>query len=43
MRNIPVTTKFGQYTVSVGSGILDSLSKRLAAFTGNRTFRSNLA
>ena len=27
MRKIPVTTKSGQYTVSVGSGILDSLAK----------------
>jgi 3-dehydroquinate synthase len=31
VRKIPVTTKFGQYTVSVGSGILDSLSKRMPA------------
>ena len=38
MRKIPVTTKFGQYTVSVGSGILDSLSKRLAASPGKRIF-----
>jgi 3-dehydroquinate synthase len=35
VRKIPVTTKFGQYTVSVGSGILDSLSKRTPALTGN--------
>ena len=35
MRKISVTTKFGQYTVSVGSGILDSLSKRMPALAGN--------
>ncbi len=34
MRKISVTTKFGQYTVSVGSGILDSLSKRMPALGG---------
>jgi 3-dehydroquinate synthase len=38
VRKIPVTTKFGQYTVSVGSGILDSLSKRLPAAAGKRIF-----
>ena len=31
VRKISVTTKFGPYTVSVGSGILDSLSKRIPA------------
>jgi 3-dehydroquinate synthase len=31
VRKIPVTTKFGEYTVSVGSGILDSLPKRTPA------------
>ena len=36
MRKIPVTTKFGQYTVSVGSGILDSLSKRMPALDGKQ-------
>ena len=35
MRKISVTTKFGQYTVSVGSGILDSLSTRIPALAGN--------
>jgi 3-dehydroquinate synthase len=35
VRKISVTTKFGQYTVSVGSGILDSLSKRIPALAGN--------
>ena len=35
MRKIPVTTKFGEYTVSVGSGILDSLPKRTPALTNN--------
>jgi 3-dehydroquinate synthase len=35
VRKISVTTKFGQYTVSVGSGILDSLSKRAPALAGN--------
>ena len=34
MRKISVTTKFGQYTVSVGSGVLDSLPQRLPASTG---------
>ena len=34
MRKISVTTKFGQYTVSVGSGILDSLAKRMPALAG---------
>jgi 3-dehydroquinate synthase len=34
VRKISVTTKSGQYTVSVGSGILDSLAKRLPALTG---------
>lgn len=31
MRKISVTTKSGQYTVSIGSGILDSLAKRMPA------------
>ncbi len=31
MRKISVTTKLGQYTVSVGSGILSSLSRRILA------------
>jgi 3-dehydroquinate synthase len=35
VRKIPVTTKFGQYTVSVGSGILDSLPKRTPALANN--------
>jgi 3-dehydroquinate synthase len=35
VRKISVTTKFGQYTVSVGSGILDSLSTRIPALAGN--------
>ena len=35
MRKIPVTTKFGEYTVSVGSGILDSLPKRSPALANN--------
>ena len=35
MRKIPVTTNSGHYTVSVGSGILDSLSKRTPALAGN--------
>jgi 3-dehydroquinate synthase len=35
VRKIPVTTKFGQYTVSVGSGVLDSLSTRIPALAGN--------
>ena len=34
MRKIPVTTRFGQYTVSVGSGILGSLSKQLPEHGG---------
>jgi 3-dehydroquinate synthase len=33
VRKIPVTTKFGQYTVSVGSGIIDSLPRRIPALT----------
>jgi 3-dehydroquinate synthase len=35
VRKIPVTTKFGEYTVSVGSGILDSLPKRSPALVNN--------
>jgi 3-dehydroquinate synthase len=35
VRKIPVTTKFGQYTVSVGNGILDSLPKRTPALANN--------
>jgi 3-dehydroquinate synthase len=35
VRKIPVATKSGPYTVSVGSGILDSLSKQVTALTGN--------
>jgi 3-dehydroquinate synthase len=35
VRKISVTTKFGQYTVSVGSGILDSLSTRIPALAGS--------
>jgi 3-dehydroquinate synthase len=35
VRKIPVTTKFGQYTVSVGSGILDSLDKRTPALANH--------
>ena len=35
MRKISVTTKFGEYTVSVGSGIIDSLPKRIPALTDN--------
>jgi 3-dehydroquinate synthase len=35
VRKIPVATKYGQYTVSVGSGILDSLAKRLPALAAN--------
>ena len=36
MRKISVTTKSGQYTVSVGSGILESLTKRMPALTGKK-------
>ncbi len=36
MRKISVTTKSGQYTVSVGSGILDSLARRMAPVDGRR-------
>jgi 3-dehydroquinate synthase len=36
VRKISVTTKSGQYTVSVGSGILESLTKRMPAFTGKK-------
>jgi 3-dehydroquinate synthase len=36
VRKIPVTTKFGQYTVSVGSGILGSLLKRTPAFSDKK-------
>ena len=36
VRKISVTTKFGPYTVSVGSGILDSLSKRIPALAGRK-------
>jgi 3-dehydroquinate synthase len=36
VRKIPVTTKFGEYTVSVGSGIVDSLSKYTPALANNR-------
>jgi 3-dehydroquinate synthase len=35
VRNISVTTKSGQYTVSVGSGILRSLTRRIPALAGN--------
>jgi 3-dehydroquinate synthase len=35
VRKIPVTTKFGEYTVSVGSGIVDSLSKYTPALTNH--------
>ncbi len=35
MRNIPVATKLGEYTVSVGSGILNSLGKRAAALVSS--------
>jgi 3-dehydroquinate synthase len=36
VRKISVTTKSGQYTVSVGSGILESLTKRMPALTGKK-------
>jgi 3-dehydroquinate synthase len=36
VRKISVTTKLGHYTVSVGSGILDSLAKRMPALTGKK-------
>jgi 3-dehydroquinate synthase len=36
VRKIPVTTKLGDYTVSVGSGILESLIKRMPALTGKK-------
>jgi len=36
VRKISVTTKSGHYTVSVGSGILDSLAKRMPALTGKK-------
>ncbi len=35
MRKISVATKFGEYTVSVGSGILTSLAKSTAALAAN--------
>src|ERR1700721_3839511 len=35
VRKISVTTKSGPYTVSVGSGILDSLSKGIPALAGD--------
>jgi 3-dehydroquinate synthase len=35
VRKISVTTKFGQYTVSVGSDILESLAKRMPALAGD--------
>ena len=35
VRKISVTTKSGPYTVSVGSGILDSLSKGIPALANN--------
>jgi 3-dehydroquinate synthase len=35
VRKIPVTTKFGQYTVSVGSGIVDSLPKHTPALANH--------
>jgi 3-dehydroquinate synthase len=35
VRKIPVTTKFGKYTVSVGSGIVDSLAKRTPALVNS--------
>ena len=44
VRKISVTTKFGPYTVSVGSGILDSLSKRIPALAEPQAhFSLNLA
>jgi 3-dehydroquinate synthase len=36
VRKIPVTSKSGRYTVSVGSGILESLAKRMPALTGKK-------
>jgi 3-dehydroquinate synthase len=36
VRKISVTTKSGQYTVSVGSGILNALAKRMPALTGKK-------
>jgi 3-dehydroquinate synthase len=36
VRKISVTTKSGHYTVSVGSGILESLAKRMPALTGKK-------
>jgi 3-dehydroquinate synthase len=36
VRKIPVTTKFGEYTVSVGSSIVDSLSKRAPALANGQ-------
>jgi 3-dehydroquinate synthase len=36
VRKIPVTTKFGEYTVSVGSGIVDSLAKRTPALANGQ-------
>jgi 3-dehydroquinate synthase len=38
VRKIPVSTKFEQYTVSVGSGILNCLSKRMRALSGKLIF-----
>jgi len=35
VRKISVTTKFGEYTVSVGSGLLGSLAKRTPALAGS--------
>ena len=35
MRKLQITTRFGEYTVSVGSGILSSLTKRTAALAAN--------
>ncbi|HTZ60626.1 MAG TPA: 3-dehydroquinate synthase [Acidobacteriaceae bacterium] len=36
MRKITVTTRSGRYNVSVGSGLLNSLSKRVAAIAGRK-------
>jgi 3-dehydroquinate synthase len=36
VRKISVKTKLGHYTVSVGSGILESLTKRMPALTGKK-------
>jgi 3-dehydroquinate synthase len=36
VRKISVTTKSGHYTVSVGSGILESLAKRMPALAGKK-------